>query len=132
MAVPQERGELDERVSVEVLSRCGDDASPPKPRDPCLADPNNLHQHSQPVFNLVPHSYHLITPSPSTMRELTSAPQAMVQPSPRTRQYVADFADSDALFPWKDMPFMIVKTVNSELKKLLGMRITVRSDLECS
>jgi hypothetical protein len=64
--------------------------------------------------------------------ETLDGEETMVQPSPRTRQYVADFADSDALFPWKDMPFMIVKTVNSELKKLLGMRITVRSDLECS
>lgn len=51
----------------------------------------------------------------------------MIQPSPRTCKYVEDYTDGTTLFPWKDMPFLIVRTVDSDLKKLLKARILVSS-----
>ncbi|BEI90488.1 uncharacterized protein CcaverHIS019_0305580 [Cutaneotrichosporon cavernicola] len=48
----------------------------------------------------------------------------VILPSPQTRQYVEDYTDGTTLFPWQDMPIFIVSTVDSDLKKLLKMRIT--------
>lgn len=45
--------------------------------------------------------------------------------TPRSRRYVEDFTDGSTLFPWADMPFFIVSTVDAELKALLKKRITV-------
>ncbi|CAK9783269.1 unnamed protein product [Cutaneotrichosporon oleaginosum] len=48
----------------------------------------------------------------------------MIQPSPRTRQYVEDYTDGATPFPWEDMPVLVVSTVESDLRQLLRKRVT--------